>query len=84
MLSVPLFVPSFNLIPPPIVVLFPIIISSIALFASTIIPELAVKTPGWWSKASVKYLPPIVTCEEASPLPSTGPTPIKSLSPNVL
>ena len=72
------------MIPPPIDELLPIINSSIALLESTIIPDVAVKTPGWWSNKFVKYLPPITSCVVASPLPSIGPTPIKSLSPNVL
>ena len=78
---VPLFVPSFNLISPPVEALLPTDNVSIALFESVSIADLAVSWPWVWSNKAVKYLPPIISIDNASPLPSTPPVPRYNLSP---
>ena len=80
--SVPLFVPSLNLISPPVDNALPTFSVLIAKLASTKIAELAVNVPSTWSNFWVKYLPPITSSKRASPVPtSIPPVPIKSLSP---
>ena len=76
----PLFVPSLNLIVPPVEALLPINNSSMALFESTIIAEEAVNVPATWSVILVKYLPPIISIFAAWPFVSV-PVPIKRRSP---
>ena len=76
----PLFVPSLNLIVPPVEALFPIKSSSMALFESTRIAEEAVKVPSAWSVKFVKYLPPMTSILAAAPSVSV-PVPIKRRSP---
>ena len=48
---------------------------------SAVKAELAVNVPSTWSNLSAKYWPPITVILLASPLPSTPPSPINSLSP---